>query len=46
MTSLPSKDPLHQAAAKRGAFLHKPFSEIALRAALAQAAQIQDVAHE
>jgi len=37
MTSLPSVDPLHQAAALRGAFLHKPFTETALRAALADA---------
>ena len=37
MTSLPASDPLHQAAAKHGAFLHKPFTEDALRAALASA---------
>ncbi len=46
MTSLPVNDPLHQAAAQRGAFLHKPFSEDALRAALAKAEQTQDAAHE
>lgn len=37
MTSLPASDPLHQAAAKKGAFLQKPFTEIALRDALANA---------
>ncbi len=38
MTSLLASHPLHQIAAKRGAFLHKPFTEDALRSALAQAA--------
>ena len=37
MTSLPASDPLHQAAAAYGAFLQKPFSETALRSALADA---------
>lgn len=41
MTSLPASNPLHRAAAARGAFLQKPFSEAALSAALAQAAQTQ-----
>ncbi len=38
MTSLPASDPLHQTAARSCAFLQKPFSEDALRAALANAA--------
>ncbi|MGH1576034.1 PAS-domain containing protein [Planktotalea sp.] len=37
MTSLPASDPRHQSAARSGAFLHKPFAEDALRAALASA---------
>ena len=38
MTSLPSSDPLHRAAADHGAFLRKPFTASALQAALATAA--------
>lgn len=38
MTSLPASDPLHQAASARGAFLHKPFDDSALRSAMAKAA--------
>jgi len=41
MTSLPTCDPLHKAAHARGAFLHKPFSDTALRAALASAVQLR-----
>ena len=41
MTSLPASDPLHQEAAKRGAFLRKPFTDAALRAALAIAANTE-----
>ncbi|MEN8892004.1 hybrid sensor histidine kinase/response regulator [Planktotalea arctica] len=39
MTSLPTCDPLHQAAAARGAFLQKPFTPEALRLALTLAAE-------
>ena len=39
MSSLPPSDPLHQAAAQRGAFLHKPFTDEALRSALTQAVE-------
>ena len=40
MTSLPASDPLHKAASVRGAFLQKPFNDIALHAALTTAVQI------
>jgi signal transduction histidine kinase len=45
MTSLPASDPLHQSAAQRGAFLHKPFTEDALRAALTLATKSQEDPH-